>query len=297
MDIVKHIKAMCGYDANSYNYLINWCAYIVKYHERTNVAIFLYDPDHSNNKLFIKVLKKLMTNTYGYLTNKDMTRGRDLIGLFENIDDNIFMQKLLIVGNNIVGKDRHDTNYLKYIITRKSYGLNNYVSTFVYNQNNFIFTSTDEIPIKITNFDEMFCYIDCSHYSDATDDILDNVKEFRDYLKSRNLKYFNTTEIPMTKLRKKNIIYHAPAYIYMIYNSINEYKDRTIMSDELYDMCKEYAQEKNMNIGSAKYCFNDRFKHVYGEYYKDGYYWFKDLTKQKMNELIEAKYVYSDEFD
>jgi hypothetical protein len=294
MDVVKHIKAMCGYDVESYTYLINWCAYIVQNsYKATHVAIVLYDPNYHNNKLFVRALKHIFTNDYDYLTNEEVNFGRNRMERYVHVDYRKYIDKKIIIGNDIDGKDRYDAKFLNHIITRDNYRAEFRGQMIIENnRNNFIFTSTNETPIKVLNWETIYCFIDCSHYSKATNDILDDTDEFFDYLRTRDITRFKRLDIPMNNLRKKNILHYAPLHIHMVLDDVNKFKDRKLTPNEIVTFCEKYAKDNNKINEIASNCINWFFRDVFGGYYNGDYYYFKDMTKKKLDELIETNYIY-----
>jgi hypothetical protein len=168
------------------------------------------------------------------------------------------------------------------------FGSTSSLPKLVFNTNNFIFTTTNHLSFKITNMSEVYSIIDCSHQSD---DIMDDIHDFHKYLVSWDIKHFKSNNIPMTNLRKDNIIYHAPAYIHCMQDRINKFKDKTIPIHEIFDMCEEYSRQNNKYINRVRLYFNEEFRAVFGKYYNNGVYCFKDLTEKKIDKLIDKHYV------
>jgi hypothetical protein len=297
---LDHIDYLCNYEKESYEYFLNWCAHIIqKPWMKTNVAVVLYSDTHGIGKnICLSLLQKILD---GYYTEFDKT---DFTSQFNDK----FKNKLIMIGNEIDARAKENADYLKNIITRTELTVNEkFLSSYkLKDYCNFLFTTNHEIVFKIDKSDRRYMLINCSEFKkkhdyytkfiDALEDE-DLLKEFFFFLKNRDITNYIPSKIPITEYKKTNMMMNLPAYIKMVLEGYAEFAGNSYDIDELYNKFIEFAKNNRMPYTISDKLFSINFKKVFDIYYKKignrRFYKFpNDLTKEKIKELIEKKYIY-----
>lgn len=253
MEIIKDLLDFIKYVINSeemYEYFIKWVSHIrQRPYEKTNVAIILYSDMHGVGKnLLLRILENIFS---GYMTKMEED---DINSRFNKILES----KLLVWGDEIKGNNRHDADKLKNLITQKtikieSKGKDSYL---MHDYTNYIFTTNNQIPVKVELNDRRYVLINCAEkkkerdYYDKIVKMINNNElmiELDKFFSSYDLTNYKTEDFPTTPLKKENILYNLPAYISMVKDVPQNYAGGVYTSKELYMLSKEYAKKNKLS--------------------------------------------------
>lgn len=293
---IDHVKFMCNNDEKTYTYLINWFAHIRQFpNKKTETAIVLYsDLQGTGKNTIIDIFNCLFKGYTSSISEEDINQKFNK--KFEN--------KLFIAGDEISGSNKHDSEKLKNLITQtiiniEPKGREQYQSN---DRTNFLFTSNNDNAFKTGNGDRRFTMVRTEgkpkskqYYNDLRKLIEDDtvMADFDKYISSLDLTDFNTRNIPMTDYKKDVIKYNLPAYIQMVLNEPNNYKDVTYKAIDLLSRSKDYAKSNRLSFAyTSQKAFKDMahyfsdFKHrtSNGVFYK-----FPSNIEETIEEIINQK--------
>lgn len=250
---INHIKHVCNYNEDVYNYVMNWIAHIFqKPHVKIGVALVLYSETHGVGKnLICDVLEKLLSRYYLKLTNI-----AESVSNFNSHHQN----KLLNVCDEISARTRELSDELKDIITRKTIkvtykGQESYV---IDDYTNYIFTTNNQVVVKVETTDRRLMIIDCIEkkldhkMTKSIVDILDNndsLKQIYNYFKSLDISEFYPGNLVVTEFKKELILNDMPAYIKMLKYEALQYDGTTHTAKQIFDSSIKYANANKLPHG------------------------------------------------
>lgn len=289
---IDHTMYLCSGDKNVSNYLVNWIANIIqKPSKKSEVAIVLYSfAEGAGKNSFTDLLVKLFDGYTTKITNIDMIASNfnsDMAG------------KLIVVGDEIKARAQNMADELKNAITQKEIRIEykGVDAIMLRDYSNYIFTTNNELILKISCSDRRYCLIECPdeiksrNYFDEyfskleNDDILTDVFM---YLATLDISNFNTRDIPMTDYKKRNVMNSLPAYIQMMRDRYFTFDGKPLTGQELYKLSLSYAKENRLSAAYTNMKFFKDFKIYFGEYY------FKD---DKVNKYIFPKNLSDDDIE
>ena len=188
--ILNHIKVLCNYEEEVYDYFIKWIAQMIQFPEIKSIVPTLISKQGAGKGTFLKLMT-LMLGDKKVLETRDPNR--DVWGNFNGIMTNAFLVNL----NELCKKDTVDAEgRIKGLITDPTLTINNKgVNQFnIHSYHRFIITTNKEDPIKTSDDDRRNLIIRCSddkigdnEYFDKINKYLDNEEVIRtcyDYFKS-----------------------------------------------------------------------------------------------------------------
>jgi len=249
--ILDHIKYLVNEegkaDTPTYEYVLNWLAHIIQRPERkTESALVFYSRKEGIGKnAFTDLLEKIFE---GYITSIESID--TLAGKFNSI----LKSKLVVFGDEISPKAKELNDVIKKRITSKNINIEykGLESIKMKDRSNYIFTTNNELAFKVSDEDRRFCLIECPRikkdavYFDnlykSLDD-QDTLKNFYNFLLTKDLSKVNIRNIPMTDYKKRNVLHNLPSYIQMIVENPEFFamKDMTIQA--LKNQCSHYEKD------------------------------------------------------
>jgi hypothetical protein len=249
--ILDHIKYLVNEegkkDTPTYEYVLNWLAHIIQRPERKteSALVFSSRKEGIGKNAFTDLLEKIFE---GYITSIESID--TLAGKFNSI----LKSKLVVFGDEISPKAKELNDVIKKRITSKNINIEykGLESIKMKDRSNYIFTTNNELAFKVSDEDRRFCLIECPRikkdavYFDnlykALDD-QDTLKNFYNFLLSKDLSNVNIRNIPMTDYKKRNVLHNLPSYIQMIVENPEFFamKDMTIQA--LKNQCSHYEKD------------------------------------------------------
>jgi hypothetical protein len=291
--ILDHIKYLVNEegkaDTPTYEYVLNWLAHIIQRPERkTESALVFYSRKEGIGKnAFTDLLEKIFE---GYITSIESID--TLAGKFNSI----LKAKLVVFGDEISPKAKELNDVIKKRITSKNINIEykGLESIKMKDRSNYIFTTNNELAFKVSDEDRRFCLIECPRikkdavYFDNLYKSLDDqntLKNFYNFLLSKDLTNVNIRNIPMTDYKKRNVLHNLPSYIQMIVENPEFFamKDWTVQG--LKNQCSQYEKD----TGKFRTNYTDKKLGL------DMTEWFGEF-KKRSNKGIEFRFNGIDEF-
>jgi len=271
---LDHILYLCSGDKTVFEYLTNWVANIIQRpSKKSEVAIVLYSfAEGVGKNSFTDLLVKLFDGYTAKVMNIDMVASKfnsDMAG------------KLIVAGDEIKARAQNMADELKNAITQKEIRIEykGVDSIILKDYSNYIFTTNNELILKISRTDRRYCLIECpdelkplEYFNDyfgrlENDDMMVDVFM---YFATLDISKFNTRIIPMTEYKKRNVINSLPSYIQMMRDRYIDFDGKSISGQELYKYSISYAKENRLSTAYTNMKFFKDFKIYFGDYYVRG---------------------------
>jgi hypothetical protein len=290
---LNHILYICDNNNEVAQYVINWISHIIqKPYEKTETVVVLFSHTHGVGKnVFTSILEKIIGYSIS-INNVD--------NLFDRF--NFEMSNKLLCICNEVNASRYDvSNELKDIITRNTHQIEikGKEKVTINDYKNYIFTTNNEMLIKVTQSDRRFQMIECTQSKKSNDYYSEIVNLYSteealrylfSYFKNNNISKYNTRDIILTSYKKEVINYNMASYWkFIIYHRSVETKFGKKTS-ELYNMCIDYCKTHHLSYAFSQKLFSMELKKVFNDIYtkhSDGsYYFFCSLTNEEVEKRI-----------
>lgn len=301
---LDHIKYLVNDENEVYEYILNWLAHIIQQTQRkTEAAIVLYSKKEGVGKnAFTDLVSKIFK---GYETTINLEH------LTKNFNS-ILSNKLILIGDEISPKAKEMNNELKTAITRKEINIEykGVDPIKIKDRSNFIFTTNNELAFRVSDEDRRYCLIECptekkdsTYFNNLYKDIDDDskVKQFYNFLKTRDISNINIRNIPLTSYKKRNIAHNKPSYIQMIIENPEYFTCKEITLQFIKNELTNYEKDKkiyhkdntdrkiliDMNENFSKY--KQRNKHGIYYYMADADEFVEYINKNFVDDLKDLK--------
>lgn len=269
---IHHIKYICNYQENVSEYIINWLAHIIQNPTRkTETAIVFYSYLEGIGKnAFTDIVTKLFDNYVGKLANIDM---------INNKFNSDLSAKLVIIGDEIRATATALANELKNIITQKTARIEfkGKDPVILDDYCNYIFTTNNELILKISESDRRYCLIECPEvkkdqkyfeqlYSFINDD--EYITNFFMFLATKDLNNFTCRNIPITDYKLRNVINSMPSFIQMLRTNYQDFAGHQFDTRELFNLSITFAKNNRLSSCYSFQFFAKQFKKTFGVFYK-----------------------------
>jgi len=244
--IEKLIKNLVGYDEKGYEYFNNWLAWIVQNpHQRLATSIVLQGQQGSGKTLFCNyVLQKIFGINYCEISQEDIN----------NSFNDYIMGKQLIVANEVIYNEKYTNSSEKL----KNFISDDYVSVrrkyrdpvFLRNFSHFIFTSNQQVPVKIEHNDRRFSVFK----SEKLENGVEFFEKFTENYEKEIRHYLNYLINKEVKLREVNYPYWNEVKRNLVNASLNSIE--SFISD-----AKEVGGFSELNDWLSKY-YGDKENHT-----------------------------------
>jgi len=260
--ILNHIKYLVNEEDKkntpTFDYVLNWMAHIIQKPQRkTESALVFYSRKEGVGKnAFTDIVEKIFNGYYQKVKGIETLAGKF---------NSALKAKLIVFGDEITPKAKELNDVIKNAITSKSIEIEykGLESITMKDRSNYIFTTNNELAFKVSDEDRRFCLIECPRikkdavYFDNLYKKIDDtetMKNFYNFLLTKDITDINIRNIPMTDYKKRNILHNLPSYIQMIVENPEFYamKDWTVQG--LKTQCIQYEKD----TGKYRSVYTDR---------------------------------------
>ena len=293
---LDHIKSICNNEVAVYTYILDYISHLIqKPHVKTGIILVFYSETQG-------VGKNIIWDIIGRIFSKYYIKIANLSDLTNRFNSNL-QNKILGVCDEINARARDIVDELKDIVTRDQFRVE-YKGKEPYNIKdylNLIFTTNNEMAIKLEKTDRRSMMIHCNEKVLDKDKIMQLLSFLEDSNKQRNLYNFfkkrdisnvNIRNIVMTKYKELLLENDIPAYYKMLkydayyfsgeafaprilYIKAQEYaKNNTLPRNFSEDKClkdisKKFGKLKKRSTNGMLYFFPDNFPEIVDDMLKD----------------------------